>query len=109
MTQVTSNKETITKADVGVLNAAALTGGSETVVTVAGESKAKKAKAIFKEMFAMQPVPARKDMINRAVAEADLTQQGAATYLQNYKRDNNLSKPRAAVAPVVAGVTETTA
>lgn len=106
MTQAT-NKETITKADVGVLNAAALVGGSETVTTATADSKAKVAKAIFKEMFAMNPQPARKDMINRAVAEAKLTPQGAATYLQNYKRDNNLSKPRAVV--VAPAVTETTA
>lgn len=69
----------------------------ETIATPAGTSKAKVAKAIFQQMFAMEPVPARKDMIARAQREADLTPQGAATYLQNYKRDHGLSKPRTAV------------
>lgn len=60
----------------------------------AGTNKAEVARAIFKQMFAMSPVPARKDMIERAVKEAGLTPAGAATYLQKYKTDNGLVQKR---------------
>ena len=71
------------------------------VVIAAAPSKAKIANGIFSEMFAMSPQPARKDMIQRAVKEAGLTESGAATYLQNYKSKNGLTAPRAA-APATA-------
>lgn len=64
--------------------------GPEVVTTAVATNKADKARAIFSEMFAQNPRPARKDMIARAVQEAGLTQAGAATYLQNYKTKNNL-------------------
>lgn len=86
--------ETITNAQVGTVPAA--------VVAAAAPSKAKKANAIFAEMFAMSPVPARKDMIARAVKEAGLTDSGAATYLQNYKTKHGLVQPRQVTAPVAA-------
>jgi hypothetical protein len=57
-------------------------------------TKAEKARTIFKEMFEMNPVPARKDMISRAEKEAGLTKNGAATYLQNFKSKNGLTVPR---------------
>lgn len=88
-TKTNATTETITAADVGGVPAAV-------IQTAAGTSKAKVAKGIFQEMFAMSPVPARKDMIQRAMKEAALSEKGAATYLQNYKRDNGLSKPRVA-------------
>ena len=69
------------------------------VVIAAAPSKASKANAIFAEMFAMSPLPARKDMIQRAVKEAALTESGAATYLQNYKSKHGLTAPRAAAGP----------
>jgi hypothetical protein len=68
------------------------------VSTPAAASKADKARAIFGEMFKQEPRPARKDMIARAVKEADLTPAGAATYLQNYKAKNNLVQRRVATA-----------
>ena len=82
-----------------ITNAAATTA-AETIV--AAPSKAQIANAIFKKMFAMPQVPARKDMIKAAMAEAKLTEKGAATYLQNYKAKNGLVKkagtPEAATA-----------
>lgn len=72
--------------------------GPEVVTTATSVNKADKARAIFSEMFAMNPRPARKDMIARAVQEADLTPAGAATYLQNYKAKNNLVQRRVATA-----------
>ena len=64
----------------------------------AAVSKASIANAIFKKMFAMPQVPARKDMIKAAMAEAKLTEKGAATYLQNYKAKHGLVKKAAATA-----------
>lgn len=60
------------------------------LVVNSAPSKASKANAIFAEMFNMPQVPARKDMIKRAVAEAGLTEKGAATYLQNFKSKHGL-------------------
>ena len=52
---------------------------------VAAPSKADKARAIFNEGYAMNPVPDRKVFIQRYMAEAGLTKNGAATYHQNMK------------------------
>lgn len=93
---VVANKEVIAPNEVGTV---ASVLGAEVIATDVATSKAKIAKGIFSEMFAVQPVPARKDMIARAVAEAGLTPQGAATYLQNFKKANNLVRPRVAVVP----------
>lgn len=49
-------------------------------------SKADKARLVFNECYAMEVVPQRKDIINRFVQECGLTQNGAATYLQNFKK-----------------------
>ena len=65
-------------------------------VAPAAPSKASKANAIFAQMFGMEQRPARKEMIARAVAEAGLTPQGAATYQQNYKSKHGLTAPRGA-------------
>ena len=89
---MTSNKETI---------AAASTTPTVAVVQAA-PSKASKANAIFASMFAMNPVPARKDMIARAISEAGCTDKGAATYLQNYKSKNGLVNKAAPAASVPA-------
>jgi hypothetical protein len=61
------------------------TAQSEAIVTQAAVNKAEKARAIFKECYAMPQVPQRKDIIARMVKEAGLTKAGAATYLQNMK------------------------
>lgn len=66
----------------------------------AAPSKASKANAIFAQMFAMEQVPARKEMIAAAVQQAGLTPQGAATYLQNYKSKHGLTQPRGQAATV---------
>ena len=75
------------------------TAGAETITTVAGKSKSQMAQAIFRECYAQTPVPQRKDIIARAMAETGLTQAGAATYLQNFKSANGLTKK---VAPAPA-------
>jgi hypothetical protein len=49
-----------------------------------GEIKADKARAIFAETYG-QPGVARKDIIARFVAEAELSHSGAATYYQQMK------------------------
>ena len=53
-------------------------------------SKASKANAIFTECYAMNPVPQRKDIIDRAIKEAGLTQHGAATYLHNFRNKHGM-------------------
>lgn len=64
------------------------------VATVVAMSKAALARAIFDDAYKQSPVPARKEILARAVAGADLTEKGAATYLQNFKRANGLDTPR---------------
>lgn len=61
------------------------------------EVKADKARVIFAEVYAMEQVPARKDIIARCVAEAGLTKAGAATYLQIYRKKNNMVATKASV------------
>ena len=87
---VNTNKEVIAAANTNT--------AAEVVQAPAAISKAQKANGIFKEMFALPQVPARKDMIKRAMSEAGLTEKGAATYLQNYKSKNGLVKKVAATA-----------
>lgn len=60
------------------------------ILTQKAETKADKARAVFMDCykeFHVNPasVPARKDIINRLMTECGLTQNGAATYLQNMK------------------------
>jgi hypothetical protein len=69
---------------------------AETIAAVVPPTKADKARVIFAECYGMEKVPARGDMIKRAVAEAGLTAKGAATYLQNYKAKNGLVAKKAA-------------
>lgn len=78
--------------------AAAVSANVAAAIVAAAPSKADKARAIFTEMFAQSPVPARKDMIAKAVSEAGLTQKGAATYLQNFKNKTGRTQHRAATA-----------
>jgi hypothetical protein len=87
-----ANKEVIVAAAVKAPAAEVI------AVAVAAPTKADKAREIFKECYGMATVPARGDMIKRAVAEAGLTAKGAATYLQNYKAKNGLVTKKAAVA-----------
>lgn len=56
----------------------------QTIVVVAKKSHL--AQIIFDESYKMNPVPQRKDIIARLMAEASLTAAGAATYLQNMKK-----------------------
>lgn len=60
------------------------------ILTQKAESKADKAKVVFMDCYKnyhldQKSVPARKDIINRLITECGLTQNGAATYLQNMK------------------------
>ena len=57
-------------------------------------SKASLASKIFADCYAMNPVPARKDIIDAAIKGAGLTKQGAATYLHNWRNKNGLVKHR---------------
>ena len=59
-------------------------------------SKVSKAAALFAECYAMEKVPQRKDIIDRAVQEIGLTKQGAATYLHNYRNKNGMVKHKTA-------------
>lgn len=92
-----NDTQTIKGSDVGTVPAAVLAasapqGGSETVVTQTSVNKSAIATAIFDECYKMTPVPQRKDILARVKTEAGLTDAGAATYLQNYKRKHGLSK-----------------
>lgn len=64
------------------------------VVRGNGVTKAVVARGIMKEMYLEGQVkgyvPARKDIINRLVKDAGLTDKGAATYLQNWKKEMGL-------------------
>jgi hypothetical protein len=96
--------QTIKGEDVGNATAvlaasAAPAGGKETIQTPAAVNKSAIATAIFDECYKMSPVPQRKDILARVKQEAGLTDAGAATYLQNYKRKHNLSKSPAQSAP----------
>jgi hypothetical protein len=86
-----SNSETI-------VSAAPKSPAAEVIAAVVPPTKADKARVIFAECYAMATVPARGDMIKRAVAEAGLTSKGAATYLQNYKNKQGLSVRKAPTA-----------
>ena len=72
-----------------------------TIATTSGDKKADKAREIFNECYKNyhtdpKSVPARKDIIGRFVNEAGLTQNGAATYLQNFKTKAGLVAKKAA-------------
>lgn len=56
------------------------------IATAKAETKADKARAVFNACYAMDPVPQRKDIIAKMKSEAGLTDAGAATYLQNFKK-----------------------
>lgn len=91
----TTTSETITSKDVGTVPAAVLAASAPTTVqTPAAVNKAAIANAIFAECYAngADKAPQRKDILARVKTEAGLTDAGAATYLQNYKRKNGLSK-----------------
>ena len=92
----TENKEVIQAA------ATAPAANAPAVAIVAATSKASVANAIFAGMFAMSPVPPRKDMIAAAVKDASLTEKGAATYLQNYKAKNGLVQKKATAPAATA-------
>lgn len=60
------------------------------ILSAKGQTKADKAREVFLDCYKdyhINPasVPARKDIIARMMKEAGLTQNGAATYLQNFK------------------------
>lgn len=77
-----SNKEAIKAVETNNTNATVVVAVPKTQI----------ANAIFKDMFAMPVVPARKDMIAAAMKQANISKDCAATYLQNYKRKNGLQK-----------------
>jgi hypothetical protein len=75
--------------------------GPVTIATKSGSTKADKAREIFLDCYKdfhndPKSVPARKDIIGRLVSEAGLTQNGAATYLQNMKSKAGLVAKKAA-------------
>lgn len=58
-------------------------------------TKSEKAYEVFNDCYKSfhtdpKSVPQRKDIINRLISEAGLTQNGAATYLQNMKKKAGL-------------------
>lgn len=57
--------------------------GPVVIATQQSTSKAAKAREIFSEMQG-QP---RKDVVQKFVAEAGLTEKGAATYYQNFRKE----------------------
>jgi hypothetical protein len=82
------------KANSTKIAAAATKGENKEVIAApAVVTKADKARVVLGEAYAdMAKVPARKDIINRLVAEAELTPAGAATYLQNFKTKHGLTQ-----------------
>lgn len=95
--------QTITSKDVGMVPAAVLAAsapasGKETIQTATAVNKSAIATKIFDECYAQSPVPQRKDILARVKTEAGLTDAGAATYLQNYKKKKGLSKTAEAPA-----------
>lgn len=100
MTKATNTNKTVVKATkAAAAPAAKATTKVEVIKTPAAETKADKARAILGNIYgAKEALPARKDIIATLVAEAKLTPAGAATYLQNYKRDHGLVKATAAPA-----------
>jgi hypothetical protein len=67
-------------------NAQQPVSGTTTITTAQSASKAEKARAIFGEM---QNSP-RKDVVARFVTDAGLTEKGAATYYQNFRKEAGL-------------------
>jgi hypothetical protein len=95
------------KANSTKIAAAATKGENKEVIAAAPAvvTKADKARVVLGESYAdMAKVPARKDIINRLVAEAELTPAGAATYLQNFKTKHGLTQKALAAkaAPATA-------
>lgn len=64
------------------------------VQTEAAVSKAAKAREIFSEMSGSP----RKDVVQKFVEEAGLTEKGAATYYQNFRKEAGMVQSR--VQPV---------
>lgn len=99
-------------------NASAADAAAATVTVnhVVG-SKAQMAQEIFDQDARTKP---RKEVISRFMKEAELTQAGASTYYQNFKRIAGMVKPRVIVttnveqggeaprAPATGAVKETT-
>ena len=71
----------------------------------ATESKASKARAIFEEM---KDRP-RKEIMARLMTECKLTQNGANTYLYNFRKQAGMVKARDAAAPAEATATDAVA
>lgn len=71
------------------------TRGPVTITTSRADTKSEKAMVVFNDCYKNfhtdpKSVPQRKDIINRLIGEAGLTQNGAATYLQNMKKKAGL-------------------
>lgn len=99
-----TDKQEVTKDDVGTVPAD-VAKGPETIQTQTSVNKSAIATAIFDECYKMNPVPQRKDILARVKEAAGLTDAGAATYLQNYKKKHGLSKVAtvAEAAPAAEG------
>lgn len=84
----TSAKKTTGKATIS--KAAAKRPAAKTIArtpAAQNHTKADIARTVFAKCYGMKQVPARKEILARVQAEAGLTEKGAATYLQNYRRD----------------------
>lgn len=68
------------------IEAAKLIESQQKVEVVQVLTKADKARIIFKESYAQNPVPKREIIIKRFMTEAGLSKAGAGTYLQNMKK-----------------------
>lgn len=71
-----------------------------TISTRTNETKSAKAVEVFNDCYKNfhtdpKSVPARKDIIARLMTEANLTQNGAATYLQNMKSKAGIVQKKA--------------
>lgn len=69
------------------------------VQTEAAVSKAAKAREIFSEMSGSP----RKDVVQKFVEEAGLTEKGAATYYQNFRKEAGMVQSRVATVSVPTG------
>ena len=100
---VVQQQQQVSQFEIDLQNAeanATVAVNTTVVKTVTAVTKADVARAIFNESYSMNPVPQRKDILNRFVEEAGLTKSGAATYLQNFKDKAGYSVKK--VKPVTA-------
>jgi hypothetical protein len=47
---------------------------------------------VFAECYAMDPIPPRRAILAKVMEEVELSEAGANTYYQNWRKDNGLTK-----------------